>query len=113
MAEDTGRPPFAEDHPPVQSKRRGDGKREEAFFNKDEASHNHDMRHLELGRLGRLIGASNSTPTHIACVAVIGGLVLCTVSLLASYYAPDAKAAAWQTAFERSLAFTATALAGC
>jgi len=111
MTEDTDEPPFTEDRPPARARRGGDGKREEAFFNKDEAYHNHNMRHLELGWLGRLIGASHSTPTHIACVAVIGGLLLSAVSLVGSYYAPDAKTAFWQTVLERSLAFSGASLA--
>lgn len=110
MAAGKDEPPLEADLP-ARSRRNLSGKREEAFFNKDAASHDHNMRSLELGFMGRLIGASASTPTHIACVGVIGGLLLCAASLAASYFAPEAKAASWLAVFEHSLAFTGAALA--
>lgn len=103
-------PVLAEDTP-GQSPPEVSGNREAAFFDKNAALHKHAMRKLELGWIGRIIGDSSSTPTHIAFLALVAGLLLCFISLEVARAASGDGAEFWHSFAERSLAFGATALA--
>lgn len=87
------------------------GAAEATFFDKDAASHSHDMRKLDLGIIGRIIGDSQQTPVHIACVCIAAGFLLCLISVFITYKSDSASVEYWHSFTDRTLAFVASALA--
>lgn len=112
MPSDDGEIPSLREDEPGRSPPNVSGGREEDFFNKDAASHDERMKRLEMGWLGRAIGVTPHIATHIACLSIFAGIVLCIACLAGAYVTSVSSTADFLKAFaERSLAFSAAALA--
>ncbi len=87
------------------------GDLERNFFNAARGDHDHKMRKLELGLVGKLLGGERNAPTHVA--AVLGGIggLSAIGCLIAAGQVEPAQSDFWAQQFERALAFATAAVA--
>ncbi|WP_353718199.1 hypothetical protein [Dyadobacter sp. 676] len=71
--------------------------------------HEKDMRSTDLGVLGRFFGDGRNTQTFVAFMAVLSGVLIFDICLIAAYRKP-AEAQFWSDAGLKALAFAGTAL---
>jgi hypothetical protein len=81
----------------------------ELEITKEQNRHEKDMRHTELGFLGRFFGDGRNTQTFVALIAVFFGVSIFATCLIAAYRRPS-EAHFWSDAGLKSLAFAGTSL---
>lgn len=76
---------------------------------KEQNRHEKDMRSTDLGFLGWFFGDGRNTQTFVALIAVLSGLVIFGICLIAAYRKPG-EAHFWSDAGLKALAFAGTSL---
>lgn len=87
---------------PGQSPPGVNGKREQEFFDAARGAHDQQMRTIELGVIGRLIGGEANSPVAIALILALAAILFCIGCLVAAAVTKDK---VWSEMFERCLAF--------
>lgn len=87
------------------------GDLEKNFFNAARGDHDHKMRVLELGLIGRLLGGEKNSAIHVAAIiSVIGALAGLGCLGMAAHAGPE-QGGFWGQQFERAFAFTTATVA--